>query len=173
MAVPPSSPGTYTLILQAADRLELSVGKLGTLVVQPGFCTYVGSALGPGGLAARIARHLRKDVDKSLKWHIDCLRAVTEVVEIWWTEGEEHCECDWARAFGRMRGASVPLVKFGASDCTSGCPAHLHWFPRQPRVHTFRRHLAKELGVPVADLKIRVQRIEGPFASRVIITLKR
>jgi len=173
MAVPPSSRGTYALILAADCHQELSVGKLGTLVVQPGLYMYVGSAYGPGGLAARIARHLRNDADKSLKWHIDHLRAVTQVVEVWWTEGEEHCECDWARAFGRMRRASAPRAKFGASDCSSGCPAHLHWFPRQPRVRAFRRHLAAELGVPVADLKIRVQRIEEPFASQVIVTLKR
>jgi len=160
MADPPSSPGTYALILAANCHQELNVGKLGTLVVQPGFYTYAGSAFGPGGLASRIARHLRNE--KKHHWHIDYLLDVTPVVEVWWIEGEEHRECQWAEAFGRMRKATVPLAKFGASDCKSGCPAHLYRFPGQPRVRTFRKHLAAELGVAVENLQISVQRVEEP-----------
>ena len=160
MLAPLTSPGTYALLLVANRSTELNVGRLGTLVVKPGFYAYAGSALGPGGLAARIACHLRNE--KKRHWHIDYLGTVAQAVEIWWVEGEDEHECHWVRAFGRMRGASVPLAKFGASDCESGCPAHLHRFPGQPRVRTFRKHLAAELGVSVENLRIGVQRVGEP-----------
>ena len=78
MTAPPNAPGTYALILAADFRQESSVGRVGSLVVQPGFYAYAGSARGAGGLAARIARHLR--YEKSLHWHVDYLRAVTRVI---------------------------------------------------------------------------------------------
>jgi Uri superfamily endonuclease len=61
MPKPNSSAGTYALVLAAQKQRTISVGKLGILDVRPGFYVYVGSALGPGGLAARIGRHARQD----------------------------------------------------------------------------------------------------------------
>ena len=46
----PSLPGTYALVLRFSSGLEIVVGRLGVLAVQPGFYVYVGSALGPGRL---------------------------------------------------------------------------------------------------------------------------
>ena len=69
----PPRPGTYVLVLRVSKRLEILVGKLGKLVVQPGFYLYTGSAMGPGGLAARVGRHCRHE--KRLRWHVDYLRA--------------------------------------------------------------------------------------------------
>ncbi|HYA22015.1 MAG TPA: DUF123 domain-containing protein [Thermoproteota archaeon] len=43
------------------------------MAFHPGLYLYVGSARGPGGLRARVARHLRRD--KVRKWHIDYLTA--------------------------------------------------------------------------------------------------
>ena len=68
-----SLPGTYVLVQRFSKRLEISVGKLGVLEAQPGFYVYVGSALGPGGLAARVGRHCRRE--KILRWHVDYLRS--------------------------------------------------------------------------------------------------
>jgi len=65
----PSLPGTYALVLRFSKRLEIIVGKLGVLSVQAGYYVYVGSALGPGGLAARVGRHCRRE--KALRWHVD------------------------------------------------------------------------------------------------------
>ena len=51
MPSPPNIAGTYALILQADADLELPIGKggsFGTLVCDPGFFVYVGSAHGPG-----------------------------------------------------------------------------------------------------------------------------
>ena len=76
MAALPSMPGVYALILEADRCLEVTVGKFGTLDVQPGYYAYIGSALGPGGLAARLKRHFSRD--KLLRWHIDYL-----TVQLW------------------------------------------------------------------------------------------
>ena len=48
----PSLPGTYVLVLRFSKRLEISVGRLGVLSAQAGYYVYVGSALGPNGLAS-------------------------------------------------------------------------------------------------------------------------
>ena len=113
----PSLPGTYVLVLRFSKRLEIVAGKLGVLAVQPGFYVYVGSALGPGGLAARVGRHCRRE--KTRRWHDDYLRAEANLEEVWYAAGKSHRECQWASAFRTLPGASVPLTGFGASDC--GC----------------------------------------------------
>ena len=94
MPNPDARPGTYALVLAAAKRQRISVGRLGIFDVRPGFYVYVGSALGPGGLAARIGRHARQE--KTLRWHVDYLRAVTELVEVWFSPGRRRQECLWA-----------------------------------------------------------------------------
>jgi len=48
-------PGTYALILSCASNARIQVGRLGTMRLQRGYYVYLGSALGPGGLRARIA----------------------------------------------------------------------------------------------------------------------
>ncbi len=42
------------MVLQISTRVEIVVGRLGVLESQPGYYTYVGSALEPGGLAPYI-----------------------------------------------------------------------------------------------------------------------
>jgi len=128
MPEPTASPGTYALVLAAAKRKRISVGRFGTLDVRPGFYVYVGSALGPGGLAARIGRHARQE--KTLRWHVDYLRAVTDLVEVWFSPGRRRRECSWAGRLARMPGARTPMRGFGASDC--GCRSHLFWFEDRP-----------------------------------------
>jgi Uri superfamily endonuclease len=135
----PAAPGTYALVLKASSRRTIQVGRLGTLTVEPGIYIYVGSARGPGGLAARVARHCR--TDKSLRWHIDYLRTATDVEQVWYAVGNEHLECTWADSLLNMNGARVPLPRFGASDCE--CRSHLVWVAG-PTVHVnVRRLLSK------------------------------
>ena len=128
MPKPNSSAGTYALVLAAKKRQTISVGRLGIFEVGPGFYMYVGSALGPGGLAARIGRHARQE--KTLRWHVDYLRAVTALVEVWFSPGRRRKECSWARRLARMPGAGIPMPGFGASDC--GCRSHLFYFEERP-----------------------------------------
>jgi Uri superfamily endonuclease len=133
----PSLPGTYVLVLRFSKRLEIVVGKLGVLAVRPGCYVYVGSALGPGGLAARVGRHCRPE--KTLRWHVDYLRAEAQVEEVWYATGKSHRECRWTSVLRAFPGASVPLTGFGASDC--GCRSHLCFFSLPPSLAGFRRKL--------------------------------
>ena len=127
-------PGTYALILRAASRQNVQVGRLGRLAMQPGFYVYVGSALGPGGLKARVGHHLRPV--KRPHWHIDYLRRETECVAVWYAYGTVRQECAWADAFSSLRGSTIPLPGFGSSDCR--CSAHLYFFDRMPLRPIFR-----------------------------------
>jgi len=120
----------------ATDRdQEIRAGSLGILKVQPGYCVYVGSAFGPGGLAARVLRHQRQH--KKLRWHIDYLRAVVAMEEVWYTLDAKRRECQWADTLAQMPGCSWPLAGFGASDCP--CVSHLFYFQGKPSIRVFRR----------------------------------
>ena len=54
-----AQPGTYVLVLASQRTDPVRIGRLGTLALKPGVFIYVGSAFGPGGLAARIRHHRR------------------------------------------------------------------------------------------------------------------
>jgi len=122
----PSHPGTYALWLMIIERLTLRVGRLGELFLPPGYCVYVGSALGPGGLRARVAHHNRIAVRPH--WHIDYLRRHTPLTEVWYSADSVRREHQWAELFQDLGGAA-PLAGFGASDCD--CLAHLFYFPHR------------------------------------------
>jgi Uri superfamily endonuclease len=121
-------PGTYALLLSSASNGVIQLGRLGDLQLQPGFYVYVGSALGPGGVRARLSHHIRHA--EHPHWHIDYLRFHTMLEEIWFCYEPKSREHDWARCFAGMRGASVPMVGFGSSDC--GCETHLSFFKKLP-----------------------------------------
>ena len=123
----PASPGSYVLILHALAPTELVIGRLGRFTLPPGRYAYVGSAQGPGGLAARLARHARPD--KTLHWHVDTLTAVLPVVGVCACEGKARLECVWAQRLLALPAAQAPIAGFGSSDCRSGCLAHLIRLP--------------------------------------------
>jgi Uri superfamily endonuclease len=119
-SVPPG-PGTYALIMRLATPTDIAIGRLGAFCLPSGWYAYVGSALGPGGLAARLIRHRRRN--KRPHWHIDYLVSVSHLTEIWWVASAERWECVWARAFSELPGMTMPVPGFGSSDCR--CSAHL------------------------------------------------
>ncbi len=147
----PPRPGTYVLVLRFSKRLEIVVGKLSVLSAQAGYYLYVGSALGPGGLAARVGRHCRHE--KTARWHVDYLRAEANLEEVWYATGKGHRECRWASVLQSLPGASVPLTGFGASDC--GCPSHLCFFSLPPSMADFRKKLRDQRieRLRIADVK--------------------
>ena len=136
----PAEPGTYGLIFYRPEDGLIEVGKLGQFEFPAGFYLYVGSALGPGGLAGRLGRHLSED--KRNHWHVDYLSELAEPVEIWTTTGEERLEHTWAAVAGKLPGANAPVAGFGASDCR--CPAHLFHFGERPGVVVFQRLLVEQ-----------------------------
>ena len=130
-------PGTYALVLSCRTNARIQVGRLGTMRLQRGYYVYLGSALGAGGLRARIAHHQKRSTRPH--WHIDYLRAHTQIQCIWFSYGERRREHQWARAMLTMRGAKVALLGFGASDCD--CRSHIYFFRRCPSRISFQRAL--------------------------------
>jgi len=122
--------GTYLLGMWLDEKVRLAVGRLGRFAFPPGYYVYAGSAQGPGGLSARLARHRRRE--KRLHWHVDYLLARARLVEVWTAVSDQRLECTWAQAMMGMTGAQVLIPRFGASDCR--CPAHLVHFPQPPEV---------------------------------------
>ncbi len=114
-----SHVGTYALILSPMTQYALQIGRLGPLLLCAGFYVYVGSAFGPGGLQARLAHH--GAVAARPHWHIDYVRAVAPLREIWYTYDPVQREHHWAAAMQSRHGVTIPLARFGASDCTCCC----------------------------------------------------
>lgn len=114
-----TAAGAYLLLVELPEPLALTLaGK--QCVLTPGRHAYCGSAYGPGGLAARLARHLR--ADKRPHWHIDRLTAAGSIAAVY--AQPEGRECDLVAALRRLPGTTIPLPGFGSSDCRT-CPAHL------------------------------------------------
>jgi Uri superfamily endonuclease len=132
-------PGSYALVLVNVGSRTVCIGALGRLDLRPGFYIYVGSALGPGGLQARIRRHL--DPAPPLHWHIDYLKRAARIVEIWSLADPVRREHAWASALASLPNASIPMPGFGSSDCD--CPAHLFHFPTAPKLAAFARALRR------------------------------
>jgi len=127
-------PGTYALVLSCASTARIQVGRLGMMQLQRGYYVYLGSALGPGGLHARIAHHQK--LARRPHWHIDYLRAYTRLQSVWLNyDGKRH-EHEWAEAMQKVEGATIPLPGFGSSDCR--CTSHLCFFKHSPRSLSFR-----------------------------------
>ncbi len=128
----PVRPGSYALILELPQAVDLTVGRLGRFTFPAGVYLYLGSAHGPGGLRARLGRHLRGEGKP--RWHIDVLRAVAGV------RGYEFSvergalappqECRWSQRLAALPGSKVIAPGFGARDCRWGCAAHLIYRPR-------------------------------------------
>jgi Uri superfamily endonuclease len=143
--------GTYALLLEMDEQERITIGKLGTFDFPAGYYLYVGSALGPGGLRARLARHRRGSESpsgsnsgqggKKLHWHIDYLLQQAQLIEVWSMVSEERLECKWGEVARRLSGAQVPVRGFGSSDCR--CPAHLIYFSARPDRERFEQTLRK------------------------------
>jgi Uri superfamily endonuclease len=133
----PPLPGSYALCLRLDSARSLTVGRLGEMVFSPGIYIYMGSAWGPGGLKARLGRHLRGDGIPH--WHVDFLRAACRVMGYGFTaDGDPRQECRWSQRLGALPGASY-IRGFGASDCRD-CPAHLVFWG-ETRMETVREVL--------------------------------
>lgn len=107
---------TYQLLIEVTDTLQVRIGSLGLLEFPAGYYVYTGSAL--RNFEARVNRHLSKS--KKLHWHIDYLLAApgVEVREVRRLT-ERECVVNQRIAGG------IVAMRFGASDCHSGCGSHL------------------------------------------------
>ena len=114
----PATAGAYALYFTIEAPRRLAVRSLGNPLLTAGAYAYCGNAHGPGGLRARVMRHLAPD--KRQHWHVDHL-AAGECRAVAIRPGSS--ECGLVDGF-LAAGASVPIPGFGSSDCRR-CPAHL------------------------------------------------
>jgi Uri superfamily endonuclease len=149
--------GVYVLILALDSDRWITVGRLGRLRFSRGTYAYVGSAFGPGGLAARLGHHLK--ISAKPHWHIDAFRRQTDIVEVWYSEGRR-CEHLWARVAAELPEAATPIAGFGSSDCR--CRSHLIFFRRRPRIAQFARHLKLHTGSSPGVKRLNIDDLPAP-----------
>jgi Uri superfamily endonuclease len=153
----PREPGSYLLWLHLSKSQHLMVGKLGRFKFLSGDYVYTGSAHGPGGLQARLRRHLRGS--GQLHWHIDHLRAIAQVpgygyqVSTVYIENPLHSqpkECTWSLNLAALPEAKLPVPGFGSSDCRFGCKAHLVYFPEG--INQWLERIVERIGVQIKTI---------------------
>lgn len=119
--------GIYCLVFKN-HTCTCRVGSLGILTFRSGWHIYVGSALGPGGLA-RVRRHFRlaQTRDRRPVWHIDALLLSPNFHLAGCICGytEKKLECALAEEIG-----GDAVAGFGCSDCR--CLSHLFWRTADP-----------------------------------------
>lgn len=118
--VPPVA-GAYVLLVRLAEAMDVALPGRAKAILPPGRYLYCGSARGPGGLRARVGRHMRRD--KSVRWHIDHLTSAGTVTGCWVFPAGEECAL-----VARLAALPVPIPGFGSSDCTV-CRSHLLAWP--------------------------------------------
>jgi len=119
----PREAGAYVLLINLGGPLSLDMPAFRGKSLASGLYGYCGSAFGPGGIRARVSRHLRGD--KPMRWHVDRLTVAGRVEQAGIRIGGR--ECDLAGEL-LARGCMAVLPGFGSSDCR-GCPAHLLRMP--------------------------------------------
>ena len=138
-AAAPNRSGAYLLLLSLPAPVEAQIGRLRQIAFAPGLYGYAGSALGPGGLAARLKRHAAGAGRRH--WHIDYLLPHAHLLGALTREDPQRLECLWASwASGR---ALTCIRGFGSSDCA--CPGHLFFFGPDINATQFIERARREL----------------------------
>ena len=117
----PALPGAYAMAIELADKAAVRLCGRSPITLSAGRYLYCGSAKGPGGLKARLSRHMRRG--KSLHWHVDQLTEQGLVVGSWVFPGGDECELVQMCSYLPM-----PIARFGSSDCAT-CRSHLLFWP--------------------------------------------
>ena len=115
----PPIGGAYAILIETRRPADITLRGV-NLRLCPGQYLYCGSARGPGGIRARVGRHLRKS--KAQRWHVDRLTGIGRVSGV--VVAPDGSECALFARFSALKGAEVPAPGFGSSDC-SRCAAHL------------------------------------------------
>lgn len=115
-----TAPGAYLILIQLTDSVPLPIPTLPISTLPAGHYVYAGSARGPGGLRARIGRHLRRG--KRLHWHVDHLtEAAASLLAFPVPDGDE---CMLVQRLIESGYYHHPTPGFGSSDCRI-CISHL------------------------------------------------
>jgi Uri superfamily endonuclease len=116
----PATPGAYALALRLDAPLDVRIGK-NSATLTAGDYLYCGSARGPGGLRARLSRHMRPQ--KRAHWHVDQITAVASLLGAFVEEQGDECALNAA-----LDDLPIPVAGFGSSDCRR-CATHLRFWP--------------------------------------------
>lgn len=112
-------PGSYVLLIRLDEWLPVRFAGCETDLTA-GWYAYAGSARGPGGVGARIARHL--SASKKVHWHVDALTLAARRIEA--LALPDASECEIAARLCASGGFGHILPGFGSSDCRT-CASHL------------------------------------------------
>ena len=116
----PDAPGAYAVVLHLRQPVPLGLNAVSASSAPAGWHVYLGSARGPGGLRARLARHLRPN--KKRHWHIDRLTLEADAILV--SAVREGSECSLVDRLSEVPDLACLLPGFGSSDCRS-CRGHL------------------------------------------------
>jgi Uri superfamily endonuclease len=152
----PEAKGTYILIASVREMKHLRIGSLGSFDIVPGFYAYVGSALGSGGLRARVGHHLESTAEPH--WHIDYFLKVATPIEVWFTTAGRKQEHHWADLLEHATIFRVPIPRFGSSDYHRSRTSHLLYSKRRPSFRWFQDQIRDSFeGVDVEQHTILAQ----------------
>jgi Uri superfamily endonuclease len=105
----PSLPGAYAMAIELSDEVAVTFSDCLRIALPAGRYLYCGSAKGPGGLKARLSRHMRRG--KSVRWHVDQLTEQGLVIGSWIFPGGD--ECRFVQMCSHL---PMPIAGFGSSD---------------------------------------------------------
>ena len=105
----PSAPGAYVLQVDIAENVLVTIAGRSPTELTAGRYLYFGYAKGPGGLRARLARHMRHG--KSVHWHIDQLTERGIIIGSWIVPNGRQCEL-----VAMLGSLPMPIPGFGSSD---------------------------------------------------------
>ncbi len=108
------------MLVKLAAPVRVTLAKQPGWRLSAGWYAYAGSAYGPGGIRARVARHFRND--KPVRWHIDQLTQAAS--ELWAAPVPGGNECKLLQAMHSNPGVTLSVRGFGSSDCRK-CGTHL------------------------------------------------
>jgi sugar fermentation stimulation protein A len=146
MNVPNRVPGSYILVLNLRQHLNLEIGSLGQISFKPGWYLYVGSAI--SGLKARIRRHFNKK--KLPHWHIDYLSNKLPIITIVLFISDKRLECLIADNLKRELNF---IPGFGCSDCE--CSSHLFFTESEPQIQACLEGMISVTNIDTRILKGR------------------
>lgn len=116
----PAAGGAYVLTIRLGSALVLETTRSGKVTLEAGCYAYCGNAHGPGGLRARLARHLRSE--KRPHWHVDRLTVHAARLAALPVPGGD--ECELVARLTRRKEFAIALAGFGSTDCRN-CESHL------------------------------------------------
>ena len=109
------------MTIELTDKAAVRLSGRSLITLPAGRYLYCGSAKGPGGLKARLSRHIRRG--KSVRWHVDQLTEQGLVIGDWVFPGGDEC-----RLVQMCSHLPVPIAGFDSGDCAI-CRSHLLFWP--------------------------------------------